>query len=285
VAVCAGLAHCGPNSDEDCCASLAIPGGTFNRFNKVASPASVSSFKLEKFEVTVSRFRQFVDGYPASRPAAGAGAHPTVAGSGWQAAWDAQLPATRAALLDRIMSVGSNDCRNPVVITYTELPGPNDSRPVNCVTWYEAAAFCAWTGGRLPTFAEHNYAASGGSEQRYYPWSSPAASTTIDSTYATYAATLSGCDATCLTFAGAKPKGSGRWGHMDLSGNVDEFLIDSYSSPLPTPCADCAQLTGSAQWLGGGHFFDPGYSLASNAGRSTSPTDRFKMNGIRCVQP
>jgi formylglycine-generating enzyme len=80
---CQGLARsCGPAQDEDCCASPAVSGGTYDRSNDPSFPATVSNFRLDRFEVTVGRFRKFVAAYPASKPAAGAGAHPLISGSG-----------------------------------------------------------------------------------------------------------------------------------------------------------------------------------------------------------
>jgi len=62
----------------------------------------VSSFALDKYEVTVGRFRKFVNAYvsnTASAPAVGAGVNPAIPGTGWQSGWNTSLPSTQSALI------------------------------------------------------------------------------------------------------------------------------------------------------------------------------------------
>jgi cysteine-rich repeat protein len=279
---CTGLpATCGPYGNESCCASLLVPGGTFYRsydgvdFTDQGFPATVSSFALDRYEVTVGRFRAFVQagqGTKASPPAAGAGAHPLIVASGWDAAWTANLLADTASLKSAIKC-------DPGNATWTDTPGASENRPMNCLIWYEAFAFCAWDGGRLPTDAEWNYAAAGGSEQRYYPWSNPPTSTTINATYAVYS--ISGTNAKDV---GSKsPKGDGKWGHADLGGNEWEVVLDYFNSPYSRNiCTNCADLSPTdSRVIHGGGFLD--IPRVADRG-SADPMYRNYDVGLRCAR-
>jgi sulfatase modifying factor 1 len=279
---CEGLpATCGPGGNRNCCASSVVPGGSYKRsydtvtFTDPSFAATVSDFRLDIYEATVGRFRAFVAGYPANLPAAGAGKNAnSVPDHGWDTSWNASMPATSAALVVAIKCYASAQ-------TWTDAVGANENKAMNCVSWYEAAAFCIWDGGRLPSEAEWNYAAAAGNEQRLYAWSTPASSTLIDSTYAVYNGTGA------VASVGTKsPKGDGKWGHADLTGNVWEWTADSYESPYAiNPCNNCVDLIpASRQALRGGAFNDPASASVVSLRGNPLPTDRGYPWGIRCAR-
>lgn len=296
-ASCEGLPDtCGPGGDEDCCATLVVPGGTFNRDNDVRYPAEVSGFRLDRFEVTVGRFRKFVsavvgdDGTPTDNwaPPAGAGLHAHLnegAGlqgeTGWMSGWDAGLPETFDLWKWKLQ------CRS-TVNTWTMHPGPNERRPVNCTTWVHAYAFCIWDGGFLPTEAEWNYVAAAGDEQRAYPWGNDAL--TVDkASYGCLFHDTSDCTDEDLPDVGsASPAGDGVWGHADLAGSVAEWALDWYVFEYgqTTQCTDCVAATPVERRIGRGGSWsgDASYLLTSARLELDQDLD-VTFVGFRCARP
>jgi formylglycine-generating enzyme required for sulfatase activity len=296
---CQGLAStCGPTGTSPCCGSPLVPGGTFyrsfdvgtdNMYTDMTNPATVSDFRLDTYEVTVGRFRQFVNagmGTQANPPAIGVGAR-TLNGmanqGGWDPSWTSSLAADTGAL------VAAVNC-DATYQSWTDAPGANEALPMNCITWSEAMAFCMWDGGFLPTEAEWNYAAAGGSEQRAYPWSSPPDSLAIDCSYANYVGPPGACVNTpsgAVNRVGSEsPTGDAKYGQADLAGNVYEWALDSYQTPYSNPCTDCADLTPNTERvIRGGYFFNLA-SVVRGGFRDygAAPNARTRSTGARCAR-
>jgi formylglycine-generating enzyme required for sulfatase activity len=269
-----------------------VAGGTFERsydgvpgggYTDPSFAATVSDFRLDTYEVTVGRFRSFVASYPQSLPSPGSGKNPSNASDrGWDDSFRRAMPPSQAELTASFRT-GPYGCTD--VLTWTSLPGENENRPINCITWFEAFAFCIGDGGRLATEAEWNYAAAGGDEQRAYPWSSPPSSREIDLTHALYNPDGSSAIA---PVGSRSPKGNGKWGHADLAGSMWEWVVDGYSPAYADaiPCQDCASLSLEAptRVYRGGAFTSPASWLLSSVRISNGPSLRSPDLGARCAR-
>jgi len=297
---CSGLAaNCG-TSNESCCTSPLVTGGSFKRDNDANYPATVSTFRLDKYEVTVGRFRKFVSAVVGGwTPAAGAGKHTHLNGgaglknsaaAGYEAGWDPQwsvdeLPANKATW-DGGTALGCNADYQ----TWTSSSGANETRPINCVSWYKAVAFCIWDGGFLPSEAEWNYAAVGGSAQRAYVWGATAPG--MNANLAVYGCYLNGTG-TCsgvtnIAPVGSIPLGNGLFGQADLAGNVWEHNLDGMTDYAAT-CDNCAylDLNGPGYTLParrGGAYDETISEVASSSRGNYPPWWNGWQNGLRCAR-
>lgn len=299
-----GMTNCGAEGNESCCTSFEVTGGTYYRTymnsgsgpTGEADPASVSSFHLDRYDVTVGRFRQFVNAWNGGNgytPSAGSGKHVHLnngnglAGTGgvyepgWIATDDGQIVPTDDHLV--------NACDGATSATWTTTVGSQENLPINCVNWYEAYAFCIWDGGGfLPSEAEWEYAAAGGDQQREYPWGS------IDpggaSQYAIYGcgyATAGSCpDVAQIASVGTAALGAGLWGQIDLAGEVFQWTLDWYGNNYIDPCTTCSNVNGGSNRVARGGGFDspqeplfPSYRIGGG-----SPASRTINVGFRCAR-
>ncbi len=143
-----------------------IPGGRFNlgacaeapfAFDNehIAHPVDVSPFALDRDAVSQGDFLRFLD----------AGGYEnrewwSDAGWAWRKAEDVLHPLYWRKEDDGAWSRRWFDRWSPLAA----------ANPMINVNWFEANAYCAWVGRRLPSEAEWEMAAAGAGPKRMYPW-------------------------------------------------------------------------------------------------------------------
>jgi formylglycine-generating enzyme required for sulfatase activity len=148
-------------------------------------------------------------------------------------------------------------------------------QPVVGVSWDDAQVFCQWTGGRLPTEAEWEYACRAGSQGRF----------------------CFGDDETKLgDYAWYGPNSGGKthpvgqkqpnaWGLYDVHGNVREWCQDWFGNYPKGPVTDpTGPEKGSGRVLRGGSWYLVNPARLSCSYRLvSSPGLRRDGRGFRCV--
>lgn len=204
---------------------------------------------------------------------------------------------TTAARYRACVRAGACDPR-PIVAGLTEYV--RDEWPMVNVTWGEAQAFCAWEGKRLPTEAEWEKAARG-VDGRRWPWghferadaanlgrAEPEITRPPLARWPSFA-TDGGDGVALIARPGSFAWGRSPYGVQDMTGNVEEWVADAYSTdgyrgltsidPQGAP-----PQPGQAHVVRGGHFELP-RMFGRTYYRSSAPAShRSRARGFRCAR-
>lgn len=230
--------------------TMGSPNGTGDSDEHPEHNVTLSSFYISKYEITNTEYAAYMN-------AIGANADGSVAGVEYLDMDDADIQISYSGGLF-VVDAGK------------------DNFPVIEVSWYGAKAYCEYYGGRLPTEAEWEFAAKGGTSSNGYTYSG---SNTLGDV-AWYTSNSGGATHSVGT------KNANELGLHDMSGNVWEWCNDWYdnnyysSSPGNDPQGPA---TGTYRVdRGGGWGGNASYCRVANR-RGNSPTSTGNDLGFRAV--
>ncbi len=178
--------------------------------------------------------------------------------------------------------VAAGRCAKPTLVSsklrahYYDDPKFADY-PVIHVSFAQAAAFCGYAGGRLPTEAEWERAAKGTEAPRTFPWGEAAP----DCSKANFGGCVGDTD-----LVGRREGGASPYGAMDMAGNVWEWTADWYdaryyaTSPKEAPKGPS---TGKLKVMRGGCWVSGESSLRTTCRKAELPDSWAPNVGFRCV--
>lgn len=126
---------------------------------------------------------------------------------------------TEVTVADYEECVSARSC-TAISSEYGERPFMTGNHPITWTTWYEAATYCHWRGGQLPSETEWEYAAVGVSNY-IVPWGNDGANGNLE--FAFSVGLNSGDPIALPTTVGLYPKGASWVGALDMLGNVWEW--------------------------------------------------------------
>jgi formylglycine-generating enzyme required for sulfatase activity len=165
--------------------------------------------------------------------------------------------------------------------------GEDDSEdhPLNCVNWHQAADFCGWVGGRLPSESEWEFAGRSGGMDITYPWGDEEATCLYAVMFDPWSGYGCGADGTMEVCS--KAPGHTEHGLCDMSGNLEEWVRDCYYNSYSGAPADGSAWEDSENCprscRSGNFFFDAEYQRVARRFPETADTVDDAI-GFRCAR-